>query len=414
MSCNGASRRCANAARQNGISGQLNRYLNTLGNWSTWRDVDSVEAVPGRLAELTTAFFGLKGLLEGRPQLAGLLGGIIAVHALEQVTAATATMGVRAFGRGRPLGKYRGLIIHQNPFTERKAALLRRLSRGRLREAAGYYFHEGGRTWRCESFTIELNGAPRSLTHVRSLSIPHREHFFDRPLTLTEADPHPIGDDTAARSVPIQRVIDVIMGDENPEQIPGYLGGTNEFENAVGSLGYLKRAFYTANWLLVDESERDAPLAGAVDYRALIEGRAPGSQGQPVKIKTGSSGAGGSPVYPSTSTPIPVLRARSTPDMSAGPAVVQARPVGQQAYGRHLFNTTGNYNPNQTVEVEGQARLLAIRRLMTDPFSGKRRAEAAYYDPGLGQWRLVDDNEAREQIAREVEAGRMGLTDWPL
>jgi len=124
---------------------QINRYLNSLGK---------LEHLAGRgwcgggTRPAGRADHGIlwpEGAIGRAAQLAGLLGGIIAVHALEQVTAATATMGVRAFGRGRPLGKYRGLIIRQNPFTERKAALLRRLSRGRLRAASGYYFHEGGR-----------------------------------------------------------------------------------------------------------------------------------------------------------------------------------------------------------------------------------------------------------------------------
>ena len=268
----------SNKAARNAVLTHTGRYLDTLGSWSTYRDLSSLEEIPARLAQVTYTFTGLAGLAEGRPHLSGLLGVVIAVHALEQVTGGLATAGMALAGRGQPLARYRGVLIRRSPFS-RWAHLLSHLPGLRVLAATGYYFVESGRTWHCQSVTLELAESLRTLTRVRSLSLPHREHFFDRPLTLNnEAGETQIGDDATSRSVSVQRVIDTVMGDEDPGNIPGYIGSTNEFENASG-LGGIKRTFFAANWFLVDESERDLPSGpNFVDYDALVQGRPPGSR----------------------------------------------------------------------------------------------------------------------------------------
>ena len=313
MSCNRNSERVSSsAAVRTCIMGQVSRYLNTLGNWSTYQDLSNLEEVPERLGQITAKFFGVQGLVQGSPRLAGILGVVMGVHAMEQMTGAIATSGMRMLARGRPLAKYRGVIVRESKLTPMKARALNRLTGGRVQKAAGYYFHEGGRTWHCQSFTATVKGTPRTLTHIRSLSLPHREHFFDRPLALTDNGDQPaaIGDDANPRSVSIQRVIDVALGDEEPGSIPGYIGSTNEFENAT-SLGYLKRALFAANWFLVDESERDLPSGpDFVDYDAMIKGKpsdsGPGGYYQVSRPSSPSSGGGytgrtyGSPIWLST------------------------------------------------------------------------------------------------------------------
>ena len=67
-----SNHRSADARRRNGIIGQTQRYLDTLGNWGTYRDIHRVEEIPERLAQVTAAYFGLKGLAEGRLRLSGL------------------------------------------------------------------------------------------------------------------------------------------------------------------------------------------------------------------------------------------------------------------------------------------------------------------------------------------------------
>ena len=182
MSCNRNGERVANnASSRNGIWGQVSRYLNTLGSWGTYRDLKSLDQIPERLEQVTTAFFGLRGFGEGGlPRVTGILGVIIGIHATEQVTGAVATSGMRLLVRGQPQAKYRGVIIRKSPLTPKKAKILNRVTGGRVLASEGYYFHEGGRSWHCQSFTVDVKGTPRTLTHVRSLSLPHREHFFDR------------------------------------------------------------------------------------------------------------------------------------------------------------------------------------------------------------------------------------------
>ncbi|MBE7556707.1 MAG: hypothetical protein HS126_37125 [Anaerolineales bacterium] len=65
MSCEKNGRKFSDAARRNGIGGQVSRYLNTLGSWSTYRDIGSAEEIPERITQVTGAYFGIKGLIEG-------------------------------------------------------------------------------------------------------------------------------------------------------------------------------------------------------------------------------------------------------------------------------------------------------------------------------------------------------------
>ncbi|MEW5961866.1 MAG: hypothetical protein AB1801_29445, partial [Chloroflexota bacterium] len=153
--------RRADPTRRNGIIHQTQRYLDTLGRWSTYRDLGRAEEIPERIAQVTGAFFGLKGLVEGHPRLAGLLGIIIGLHALEQLTGGLATTGMRLYGRGRPVASYRGIMIRKSPFTPRTAAAMNRLTGGRVLAATGYYFFEGGRTWHCQSTTLQFGDEAR-------------------------------------------------------------------------------------------------------------------------------------------------------------------------------------------------------------------------------------------------------------
>lgn len=279
------------ASPRNGILGQVHRYLNTLGSWSSYRDLSRPEDIPKRLTDITAAYFGVVGLERGLPKLTGILGAIMAVHALEQVTGASVTFGVRWLVRGEPLGQYRGVILRQSPFTPRAARALGWLIGSRLVEADGYYFFESGRTWHSQRLTVQIWDTTKTLTHVRSFSLPYREYYFDR-------------------EIPPQTVIDIVKGDRAPHTIPGFIGSVNELENAT-SLGYIKRAFFAANWLLIDAGERDDGGPGNVDYDALVKGNPP---------KGGGLSGGGSyrPFSPAPSSgPVVIVRV---------PTVVKATP----------------------------------------------------------------------------------------
>jgi hypothetical protein len=307
----------SNKAARNAILTHTGRYLDTLGSWSTYRDLSSLEDVPARLAQVTYTFTGLAGLAEGRPHLSGLLGVVIAVHALEQVTGGLATAGICLAVRSQPLARYRGVLIRRSPFS-RWVHLLDRLPGLRVLESTGYYFVESGRTWHCQSVTLELAESLRTLTRIRSLSLPHREYLFDRVVIVPGEREPAEGEKTIA----IQRIIDVVKGDEEPEAVPGFIGRINELENLISPLTCAKQFLFMVNWLLIDSDERDDG-SGHVDYDSLIKGKPSGGLGgTSVWPRPPSPGNGPSTGWPSTS------RAAGGSDTTSGPVSGQSREPG--------------------------------------------------------------------------------------
>ena len=396
MSCDNNSRTVSNtASRRNGIMGQASKYLNTLGNWSTYRDLNSVEDIPERIGQVTTAFFGLEGLgKNGFPKLAGILGAVMAVHALEQVTGAGVTFGARLLGRGEPIGKYRGIILRQSPLTPRMAGAVNRLTGGRLLNAKGYYFFESGRTWHSQTATVQVGDTPKTLTHVRSYSLPYREYYFDRELSP-------------------QTVVDVVKGDRDPDTVPGFIGSVNELEN-VTALGGLKRAFFAANWLLIDEGERDEGGPGFVDYDALVKGRQASSTYQVSRAPAYSSSRSS---WPSTTsqTVSPLTGARTGPVSSADSSPSQ--PYGAQ-YFRSGNAVPPGGDPYERIQdryqaPNGRQYPLLVRALKTNPITMTKKADAIYYDGEMKRWREIVDDDVKLALAKDVEASKLKVTqDW--
>lgn len=421
MSCEKNGRKASDASRRNGIAGQVSRYLNTIGSWSTYRDIGSAEEIPERIAQVTGAFFGLKGLVEGHPRLAGMLGAIIGVHALEQVSGGLVTTGMRLYGRGKPVASYRGIMVRKSPFTPKTAGVLNRLTGGRVLEANGYYFFEGGKTWHCQSTTFQVGDESRTLTRVQSFSIPQREYFFDRPIGVP-GDREP---QEGEKVIPIQRVVDTIKGDEEPDAIPGFIGSVNELEGLTPLKG-IKHALFAANWLLVDQGEREGGAGDAqyTDYEALARGTTPG--GGVYQVTRPVSGPAPGAWWPST-TRIPVRPVSSSPEPPSGrrPAGAAVSPT---AYGSTLFRAAPVSSPPAAISgrpaevYKDRLRIgqkdypLVVKRVVLSPFSGGRKADAVYYDDELGQWREVIDEEDRINLAKAVDEGRLSIIepeDWP-
>ncbi|MBN1220812.1 MAG: hypothetical protein JXM69_17960 [Anaerolineae bacterium] len=403
-----------NAAQRNGLLGQVHRYLNTLGSWSSYRDVSRPEELPRRIGDITAAFFGVAGLEKGLPKLTGLLGAMMALHALEQVTGSLVTFGVRLLGRGDVIERYRGVTIRQSPLTPRTAAALRWLLGSRLLAANGYYFPESGRTWHGQTFTVQVWDVSKTLTHVRSFSLPHREFYFDR-------------------EVAPRVIIDVVKGDRDPQSIPGFIGSINELEHAT-SLGYLKRAFFAANWLLIDEGERDDGQPGTADYdvlisdQPLIRGQPPGGRGpsplfqpapRPSQPDLGSDVTPPRyPAWPSTATRPPTTLFTRTPPARAyqvtdaartnGPAPVGSPPPVPAAGAPHERIKDRYHAP------DGRQYPLLIRGILTHPITMAKKADAIYYDADTHRWQEIVDEDIRLALAREVEAGQLKVSpDWP-
>lgn len=420
--------------------GQASRALNLLGSWSTYRDLNNFEQIPERVTQVVGAMFGLKGLLEGHPYVAGVVGVMIGTHVMEQATAGVATTAVRLFGRGRPLVQYNGVTIRQDPTTPLRRRWLNRLTGGRVLDHRGYYFFEGGRTWSCQSATFQVGDTPKTLTRLQSLSIPNREFYFDRPIFVPEQDSQP--PEAGQRTLPIQRVVDTVVGEENPDSIPGFIGSTNELENGIAPpLGHLKRALFMANWLLVDEAERDISDT-PVDYLSVGRGTTPGSGGM-YQPRTPSGGSSGGGLASSVVRPIPAAEA-SYPSISRTPpppptppddflfaSAPSLKPVDPPpAYGTNLFNykAAGGGSPQYTQYVKekykdrlriGQREYpLVVKRVVQSPFGDQqRKADAVIYDEESSQWRVVDDEDDRITLARAVAEGRLRTIpaeDWPV
>jgi hypothetical protein len=406
MSCDRNGRRCSSAARRNGISGYLSRYLNTLTNWQTYGDMGNIEDIPQRVLDVTGRFFGLDGRIKG------IFGVLIATHLAEQITGAVATMAVRMALRGRPFGRYRGITLRESPISPRAGrAQARLLGSSRVLESKGFYFHESGRTWHCNSTTYRVGDTPKTLTHIQSLSIPNREYFFDRELQP-------------------QDVIDLVLGDRDPDTIPGYIGSCNEIDGVLGFTQGIKRLLYVGNWLLVDEGERDAGEE-LVDYGDL--GRGPGGQPPPGWTSSSSGPSGSGPAggyggyrsptfraaHPGSTTragePQGEAYTRSGPDWGDtyrryGPQgyASDVQPIDDDyrvdpgGFVGNLWDTGDNGRPRQTISIGGREVPLSIRGIRTTP-DGRRLADAWYYRNN--QWWPIKSERTREAIAMDVAQG---------
>jgi hypothetical protein len=406
--------RTPEAAQRNGFFGWSGRYLSQMGSWSTYASLSGAEQIPERLAQVTAAYLGLKGLVEGQPRLAGTLGVIVGVHALEYLSAGAATTWMRLFGRGRPLGTYRGITIRQSPAANLR--LLNRLAGGRLFDAGGAYFSESGKTWAWRSWRARIGSQFKTLTRLHSYGLPRREFWFDRPILLPEAP------QAGPKPLFVQRVVDTVMGYENPEAIPGFIGSINELEDLSGLLGNLKRGLFLADWLLRDEGEREGASA-IPDYEALVRIVPTASTGDPYCSFW--------PQAPSRSAPTATYPSfvPSTGSGRAAPPVVTSRS-GWWVSGPARTGGTANplpVPPATTTEavhqhypdrlrLGGREYPLVIKRITTSPLTSQRKADALYFDDESGRWYVVTDSQICLDLARAVDESRLTVApvrDWP-
>ncbi len=409
--------RTPDAGRRNGILGHTHHYLNTLGDWQTYRNAGSAEDIVARVVEVTAAYFGLKGLTGGSQlHVSGLLGAVVLIHALEQLTGGIATTGMRLYARGRPLASYRGITIHESPFTPQAAHLLDRVTRGRLVAADGYYFFEGGKTWHGQSLTLPVGDELRTLTRLQSFCLPQREFFFDRPIHVPGSREPAAGE----RGIAVQRIIGLVKGDEAPDQIPGFIGGINELEGLT-MLRPIKYLLFIAQWLLIDPAERDND-SRPVDYESLVKGPVPGAGSSGFSQPTRPAGA---PVadawWPSTSRTTPLRSPASPPPSPPPPPPFEANWLETRPAAGPINGQAGPATPasqyKDRIRIEGRDYPLVIKRVVTSPINGgKRKVDAVYYDDLTGQWREIIDEETRSTLARAVEAGLVTVVDpryWP-
>jgi hypothetical protein len=196
------------------------------------------------------------------------------------------------------------------------------------------------------------------------------------------------------------------------------------------SLGYLKRAFFAAHWLLIDEGERDDGQPGTADYDGLNQGKPPGRDGAtpfshptPRPPQSGfGNGVNPQRDWPSTTArPPTTLLSRSTPS-SFGAAPTAAHPNGPSPpSGSHSDPSPAPPRADTPYErikdryhaPDGQQYPLLIRGILTHPITMTKKADAIYYDGATHRWHEIGDEDTRLALARAVEAGQLKVSpDW--
>jgi len=187
----------------------------------------------------------------------------------------------------------------------------------------------------------------------------------------------------------------------------------------VGCTKAIKKALYFGNWLLVDETERDAGDE-VVDYGGFTGGPAGGGQG-PARPNSGGGGSGGgyggyrNPAYGSGDWSDSYRRfgtqsgAAGRPiseGYGAGSVPEAGRPADPSAFVGGLWD--GNGRREQVIRVDGVERPLSVHSIQVMP-DGHRLAEAYYWKNGM--WNKITDERAREQIADNVAQGLLHTDD---
>ena len=95
------------------------------------------------------------------------------------------------------------------------------------------------------------------------------------------------------------------------------------------------------------------------------------------------------------------------------PAPVVVGDSSAQPYGNQFFGTgTGRppKNVTQTLRVDGKDRPLIINRIIHGVLGKPSQAEAIWWDEEERKWKVVDDIDAREELARGVAEGKYHVT----
>lgn len=225
--------------------------------------------------------------------------------------------------------------------------------------------------------------------------------------------------------------MDVVKGLTQSEQVPGYIGSTNELEN-ITPLGKVKRSLFAASWFLVDESERDTGGGiGYADYQAALSSNSnPSTQiyrridtprsktSSPIvdysnaallrydpktdRISTGDGGKG---------NPIPlvaVANAAPTASGSLGPKSDSDEQIyywgGRKLSYVELTNVTGRFVEDDN----GTPRPMLLRDVLRSPLNGSLVPDAIYCDGE--RWRQVVDPAVLDAIAQSFRAGGIQKT----
>lgn len=251
----------------------------------------------------------------------------------------------------------------------------------------GLMFEISGKTWHRGTIVIKTAQGERTLTHLQSLSVPAAHYYFSRRLD----------DNEAVGIVSNQKGFDPKhMPDRQGLPSTGYAGQISEIESLLPLWASLKRGLIQAHlrWgtlpthngveRTVTEAAASAPTdagAGKGDHRPAA-GRANGKRRQDKMRPISGSAADKTPKPSEEEALKPKINGDSHPLDNIGPRV----------------------------RIGDKEHRVMVRRIVKSA-DGRRLADAAYYDEENDAWKIVADDNIRERLASQVEAGMMPLWD---
>ena len=152
---------------RNGINSYLQRYLNTVSNWQTYRDASDEESFQDKAKAVTQSYFGSR-------KLKGL-SFLLTAHVVQQVSASLVSILIRTWLNGAVRNAHRGIVVKESQVAQKWVDQMPGWLTKRATMTDSYYFHEGGRTWHAHSFEIIISAQmTKTLTILTLLSLPNR------------------------------------------------------------------------------------------------------------------------------------------------------------------------------------------------------------------------------------------------
>jgi hypothetical protein len=251
----------------------------------------------------------------------------------------------------------------------------------------GLMFEISGKTWHRGTIVIKTAQGERTLTHLQSLSVPAAHYYFSRRLD----------DNEAVGIVSNQKGFDPKhMPDRQGLPSTGYAGQISEIESLLPMWASLKRGLIQAHlrWGALPNHNQAAQtltasvtatptdtLAGKGNIRPAA-GRANGKRRQDKMKPISGSAVDKTPKPPGEEAPKSKISSDIHPLDNIGPRV----RIGDKEY------------------------RVMVRRIVKSA-DERSLADATYYDEENGAWKIVADDNIREKLASQVEAGMMPMWD---
>lgn len=251
----------------------------------------------------------------------------------------------------------------------------------------GLMFEVSGKTWHRGTIVIKTAQGERTLTHLQSLSVPAAHYYFNRRLD----------DNEAVGIVSNQKGFDPKhMPDRQGLPSTGYAGQISEIESLLPLWASLKRGLIQAHlrWgALPNHNQAERAVTASVTATPTDTGTAKGN------------------IRPSTGRDNGKRRKDKTKPISGSAAEKTPKPPGEEAPKPKIssdIHPLDNIGPR--VRIGDKEYRVMVRRIVKSA-DERSLADATYYDEENDAWKIVADDNIRERLASQVEAGMMPIWD---